>query len=293
MSKLSLLEKDPLKKYSPYIQLTRMKHPIGIWLLLLPCYWGLALNAQELPLKWWFLFFIGAFFMRGAGCTLNDLADQKFDRLVERTKNRPITSGLITSQQVLIFFALQCMAAFLIFLMLPFASQLWALAGLVLLIIYPFSKRFFPYPQLVLGFAFNIGVFVAWHITNKDFSPAIFLLYGAGIAWTLAYDTIYAFQDAVDDKKIGLNSTALQFSGAPHLFIGACYGVFLSLLLIFGYKTEQSILFFLICVLTFGLSYYIVYTLNPSDRSNCHTRFRWNQWIGLSVFISLLAGSLH
>ena len=202
--------------FQPYAQLMRLDRPIGWWLLLLPCWWGLFLaqSAQGggLPNLWFaFLFLLGAIIMRGTGCTLNDIVDRNYDGLVARTKGRPIPSGRVSVKQAFIFLVSQCLLGLVILLQFNFYTILLASASLLIVAIYPFMKRVTHWPQLVLGLAFNWGALVGWSAVQGSLAWPPLVLYLGGIFWTLGYDTIYAHQDKEDDVLIGVKSTALQF----------------------------------------------------------------------------------
>ncbi len=202
----------------PYLRLSRADRPIGTWLLLLPCWWGLLLGALAEPeLRGWLTAWIfvacalGAFLMRGAGCTWNDITDRDIDGQVDRTRNRPLAAGHVTVREAAIWMGIQALAAF--FILLTFNAAAIALGVLALLpvAIYPFAKRFTWWPQAFLGIAFNWGALLAWTAQTGSLAlPAVFL-YLAGISWTLFYDTIYAHQDREDDALIGVKSTARLF----------------------------------------------------------------------------------
>jgi 4-hydroxybenzoate polyprenyltransferase len=200
----------------PYAQLMRLDRPIGWWLLLLPCWWGLFLaqisGGGGLPNLWFaFLFLVGAIIMRGAGCTLNDIVDRKFDALVMRTRSRPIPSGRVSVSQAFVFLAVQCLIGLGILLQFNLYTIVLGSASLLIIAIYPFMKRITNWPQLVLGLAFNWGALVGWSAVQGSLAWPPLALYLGGIFWTLAYDTIYAHQDKEDDVLIGVKSTALQF----------------------------------------------------------------------------------
>jgi 4-hydroxybenzoate polyprenyltransferase len=204
------------RAFQPYAQLMRLDRPIGWWLLLLPCYWGLFLaqiaRGGGLPSLWFvFLFLLGAIIMRGAGCTLNDIVDRNYDGLVARTKGRPIPSGRVSVKQALFFLVSQCLLGLVILLQFNFYTIILASASLLIVVIYPFMKRITHWPQLVLGLAFNWGALVGWSAVQGSLAWPPLALYLGGIFWTLAYDTIYAHQDKEDDVLIGVKSTALQF----------------------------------------------------------------------------------
>lgn len=202
----------------PYLRLSRADRPIGTWLLLLPCWWGALLGALAAPdtAGWrtvWILLACsaGAWLMRGAGCTWNDISDRDIDGLVERTRNRPIPSGQVSLREALIWMGIQAAAAFLILLTFNGAAIALGILSLLPVTIYPFAKRFTWWPQVFLGLAFNWGALLAWTAQTGSLGWPAVLLYLAGIAWTLFYDTIYAHQDREDDALIGVKSTARLF----------------------------------------------------------------------------------
>ncbi len=200
----------------PYAQIARWERPIGWWLLLLPCWWGLLLaqvNADEIWPSLWFavLFFIGAVAMRGAGCTLNDIVDRNIDGSVARTKQRPLPSGRITVKKAFVFMGVQALVGLIVVLQFNTYTIVLAFASLGIVAVYPFMKRITYWPQFVLGLAFNWGALLGWTAVNGKLSASAILLYVSGILWTLAYDTIYAHQDKDDDVMIGVKSTALRF----------------------------------------------------------------------------------
>jgi 4-hydroxybenzoate polyprenyltransferase len=219
----------------PYAQLMRLDRPIGWWLLVIPCWWGLALGqiaaGGGVPNLWHaVLFLVGAIAMRGAGCALNDIADRDFDARVERTRNRPIASGRITRLQAFVCLALLSFAGLIILLQFNWYSVVLGVCSLAIVAVYPFMKRITHWPQAVLGLAFNWGALVGWSATHGALSVAALLLYGAGVSWTLAYDTIYAHQDKEDDVLIGVKSTALLFGANTTPWLAAFNGAALILM---------------------------------------------------------------
>jgi 4-hydroxybenzoate polyprenyl transferase len=216
---------------TPYLNLIRFDRPVGWILLLWPCLWGLAYAAKQstqgIPLSdlitYGITFTMGAFLMRSAGCIINDCVDRHLDKLVERTKNRPLASGAISIPKALIFAALLTLPALFIFISLPFKAQIASLWGVFLLFIYPFAKRWTHFPQFVLGLAFNSGILITWFCFHEALTLQCIALYGAGIFWTMAYDTIYAFQDVEDDIKVNIKSTAVLCQTYPKPFVGCCY----------------------------------------------------------------------
>jgi len=204
----------------PYLRLSRADRPIGTWLLLLPCWWGLFLSAvQKGRFGWEGLWIMigcgmGAWLMRGAGCTWNDITDRHFDGQVERTRSRPIPSGQVTAKKAAVWMVLQALIALCILLTFNTNAILLGFISLVPVAIYPFAKRFTYWPQVFLGIAFNWGALLAWTAHSGSLGLPAVLLYAAGLAWTLFYDTIYAHQDKEDDVMIGVKSTALLFGVA-------------------------------------------------------------------------------
>lgn len=210
----------------PYLRLSRADRPAGTWLLLLPCWWGVGLAAAADPkggslADLWIVLAcgIGAFLMRGAGCTWNDITDREFDAEVARTRSRPIPSGQVSVKQAAIWMVLQALIAFAVLLTLNAAAIGLGILALLPVVVYPFAKRFTWWPQVFLGIAFNWGALLAWaaHYGSLGWPPV--LLYLAGISWTLFYDTIYAHQDRDDDALIGIKSTARLFAENTHLWL--------------------------------------------------------------------------
>ena len=235
----------------PYLRLSRADRPIGTWLLLIPCWWGLTLGMLFDGQSGWHDAWIalgcaiGAWLMRGAGCTWNDITDQDFDGQVERTRSRPIPSGQVTTRQAVVWMIAQALLAFCILLTFNTVAILLGILALLPVAIYPFAKRFTWWPQVFLGLAFNWGALLAWtaHTGSLD-APAV-VLYLAGIAWTLFYDTIYAHQDTEDDALIGIKSTARLFgeNTAPWLrrFLMATVGL-MGIAVIFSGLENASVL---------------------------------------------------
>lgn len=275
-------------------RLGRFDKPIGTVLLLFPCWWGVALesgiNFSPFLL---FLFLAGALCLRTAGCIVNDILDRDIDRRVTRTKTRPLAAGELSVTTACIFMGFFLILGFIILLQLP--SRCWGLslffAGLAAL--YPLSKRVIPCPQLVLGFAFNSGILIgAAAVTPHWFHPASLFLYGAGILWTVAYDTIYALQDREDDQNLNIGSTALLFGSYVKPLVGLCYiGMHMLLgIVLFLISSEFSPFLGYGCILlSLGLSLYKLIYLDPKDPPACRHFFIANQWIGMLVFLALLS----
>ncbi|MGY6632760.1 MAG: 4-hydroxybenzoate octaprenyltransferase [Alkalilacustris sp.] len=221
----------------PYLRLSRADRPIGTWLLLVPCWWGALLAAAAQPatagaLTLWILAgcAAGAFLMRGAGCTWNDITDRHIDAQVARTRSRPLPSGQVTVRGALVWLVAQALLAFVILLTFNTAAIALGIASLALVTIYPFAKRFTWWPQVFLGLAINWGALLAWTAQTGSLALAPGLLYLSGIAWTLFYDTIYAHQDAEDDALIGVKSTALLFAARTRWWLWAFAGLAVALM---------------------------------------------------------------
>ena len=200
----------------PYLRLSRADRPIGTWLLFMPCLWGLALAAMEGGFRPWDLWLalscgVGAFLMRGAGCTWNDITDRDIDAQVARTRSRPLPSGQASLKGAYLWMVAQALIAAVILFTYNWLAVLLGVASLALVAIYPFAKRFTWWPQVFLGLAFNWGALLAYAAHSGEISAGGLLLYASGIAWTLYYDTIYAHQDIEDDALIGVKSTARLF----------------------------------------------------------------------------------
>ena len=219
----------------PYLRLARLDRPIGSWLLLIPCWWSLALAAGVahepalLPLNL-ALFFIGAFAMRGAGCTWNDITDRDLDARVERTRSRPIPAGQVSVKQAFAFLALQALLGLLVLLQFNRFAVLTGIASLLIVAIYPFMKRITWWPQVVLGLAFSWGALMGFAVTFGRLDATALVLYAGSIAWVIGYDTIYAHQDAEDDALIGVKSTARLFGRRTHQALVAFYALAVALI---------------------------------------------------------------
>ncbi|MEH7829138.1 4-hydroxybenzoate octaprenyltransferase [Gemmobacter denitrificans] len=290
----------------PYLRLSRADRPIGTWLLLLPCYWGLFLAAAADPagLGWYDLWIflgctLGAAIMRGAGCTWNDITDRDFDAAVARTRSRPIPSGQVSLRQAVIWMAVQCaIGAAILFTFPPMAIGL-GIGSLALVAIYPFAKRFTWWPQAFLGLAFNWGALVAWAAHDGSLSAAPVVLWLSGIAWTLFYDTIYAHQDKEDDALIGVKSTARLFGDAQ---TGVWLGRFLVISVLLAMLAAVLALvrgpilplgIALSGVWAFGLHLrWQLGQLDTTNTDNCLKLFRSNRDAGLILALFLAGAAL-
>jgi len=277
----------------PYLKLSRIDRPIGTWLLMFPCLWSIALAAPmgEFPNFWLFILFgIGALVMRSAGCTLNDIADRNFDAKVERTRKRPLPSGQVSLIQAIIWLCAQCLIGLLILLQFNLFAIALGIASLLLVAIYPFAKRFTYWPQLFLGLAFNYGALLGWATVMGSLSPAPIILYVAGIAWTLGYDTIYAHQDKEDDILIGVKSTALKFGSTTRRWLIGFYSLTIIGILASGYLLGLTTPFYTVMA---GAAVHLVWQLKMLDINNpdlCLILFKSNKIFGALVLIAIIAG---
>jgi len=281
-----------------FIELTRVKKPIGYMLLFWPCAWGLTLvydfsNNINLYFFYILLFFLGSVFMRSAGCIVNDILDRKFDKQVSRTKNRPIASGKISVMIGLFYAACLCTLAFLVLINFNYFTILIALASMPLAFTYPLMKRYTYWPQLFLGITFNYGLILGWTSIsgNIDIIPIVF--YFGAIFWTLGYDTIYGYQDIKDDEIIGLKSTSIKFKGTAKLFLTTCYIILILSLIIGGYLMEFNLIYFLFLIIpTVQLFLYQIKTFDLNDSNLCLKVFKSNNYFGLIIFCNLLIGKI-
>ncbi|MBO0332222.1 4-hydroxybenzoate octaprenyltransferase [Sneathiella sp. CAU 1612] len=277
----------------PYMKLSRLDRPIGTWLLLLPCLWSIALAAPagELPNIWYFILFsIGALVMRGAGCTLNDIADRDFDGKVERTRKRPLPSGQVTLLQAIFWLGLQCLIGLLILLQFNLFAILLGAASLVLVAIYPFAKRFTYWPQFFLGLAFNYGALLGWAAVKGSIETAPIIMYLGGIAWTLGYDTIYAHQDKEDDVLIGVKSTALKFGETTAYWLIGFYALIFVALLASGYLAGLTLPFYIFMAGAGAHLFCQIRTLDIDNTDLCLILFKSNKVFGLIVLVAIIAG---
>jgi 4-hydroxybenzoate polyprenyltransferase len=275
----------------PYLRLARIDRPIGIWLLMFPCWWSTALATPGWPDPWLLgLFAVGATLMRGAGCTLNDLVDRDFDARVARTAGRPIPSGAVRVHRAVFFMIALCLAALLVLLQFnAFAVALGA-SSLLLVAVYPFAKRVTYWPQAVLGLTFNWGALLGWAAVQGDLGWPAVVLYIAGLLWTLGYDTIYAHQDKVDDALIGIKSSARYLGAATPRWLWRFYAAALVLIAVAGSLADMGPAFYLMLALAGAHLAWQVHTLELDDPRSCLVRFRSNREFGWLVFLALLAG---
>ncbi len=277
------------KHITNFINVTRLNKPIGFLLLFWPCTWGLSLAFYFDKNFYTFcyyliLFFLGSVLMRSAGCIVNDIVDEKIDRKVSRTKNRPIASGNLKKTTAWIYVLILCLLAFVVLIQFNFLTISLGIFSMIFAFSYPFMKRFTYWPQLFLGFTFNWGIIMSWTAIENNISYLPLLLYCGAIFWTLGYDTIYGVQDISDDEVIGVKSTAIKFKDNLNLFVIVCYLLSLITIIIvmINLKINYSMVFLGIYFLTLLYQIKIFSLQNPS---NCLKAFKINNLSGLMVFL--------
>ena len=275
-----------------FIDLTRLKKPIGFMLLFWPCIWGLTLvydfsSSLNNYIFYSLLFLAGSILMRSAGCIVNDIIDKNFDKKVERTKNRPIASGKVSVKIAIVYSIILCGLAFLVLINFNKLTIYMALLSMPLAFTYPLMKRITYWPQLFLGITFNWGIIMSWTSMGYDISYNILTLYTAAIFWTLGYDTIYGAQDMSDDEIIGLKSTSIKFKKNIKFFVGSCY--FISVLLLsFLFLELIGVNFFTLFLFAFSLSlFYQLKTFKKEEQESCLMAFKINNLSGLILLLSI------
>ena len=282
-----------------FLELTRLKRPIGYMLLFWPCAWGLTLaydftSNYDLYFFYLFLFFLGSVFMRSAGCIINDIADKKFDQKVSRTKNRPIASGKISNILGLVYAAILCFCALLVLINFNNLTIILAFCSMPLAFTYPLMKRFTYWPQLFLGITFNYGLILGWTSIENEISIIPLVLYLGAIFWTLGYDTIYGYQDIADDEIIGVKSTSIKFKNNPKSFLFICYTITILSYLSLGYLMNVNYFFYVGAVLMiFHLFFYQLKSFDSKNVDNCLKVFKSNNSFGFIVLIFIFLGKYN
>ena len=284
-----------MNQFNLFVELTRLKKPIGYMLLFWPCSWGLTLAydfSSDLKIYFFYLllFFLGSVLMRSAGCIVNDVLDRKFDKKVFRTKDRPIASGKVSVKLALLYSGILCLIAFLVLINFNFFTIIIALASMPLAFTYPLMKRFTYWPQLFLGITFNYGLLLGWTSINEGISLIPIVFYLGAIFWTLGYDTIYGFQDIKDDEIIGVKSTSIKFKKNPKIFLSICYSITFLTILITGLIMYFNIVFFFGLILIAYLLYYQVKNFEQTNPNICLKIFKLNNLFGIAVFLNILIG---
>ncbi len=278
----------------PYLRLARADRPIGTWLLVLPCWWSVALATPTWPdVKMFALFAIGSLVMRGAGCTVNDIVDRDFDARVARTATRPIASGVVSVFKALVFLGLLLGLGLIVLLQFNAFAVTLGVSSLVLVVLYPFMKRFTYWPQLFLGLTFNWGALLGWVAVTGNLSPPAIALYAAGIFWTLGYDTIYAHQDKEDDIMIGVKSTALKFADATTPWLFGFYTATVILLGLAGFLAGLGWLFYLSLAVGGLHLIWQIKSVDITDPKNCLSRFKSNRDFGFIVLAGIIAAQTY
>ena len=277
-----------------FIELTRLKRPIGFMLLFWPCLWGLTLvyDFNSNLFNYFFysaLFLSGSILMRSAGCIVNDIADKNFDQKVERTKNRPIASGKVSVKLASTYALILCGIAFLVLINFNKLTILMALISMPLAFTYPLMKRITYWPQLFLGITFNYGLVLAWISISGEISIIPIIFYLGAIFWTLGYDTIYGYQDIKDDEIIGLKSTSIKFKGKEKKFLLSCYSIMLIFFIAGGYFMKfNDLYYFLILIPLAHLFFFQINNFRSKDPKNCLKLFKSNNFLGLMILLNFL-----
>jgi 4-hydroxybenzoate polyprenyltransferase len=276
----------------PYLRLARLDRPIGSWLLLMPCWWSVGLagmNQNHFPSVWHIvLFFIGAFAMRGAGCTWNDLVDRDLDEKVERTRSRPIPSKQVTVAQATLFMLAQALVGLLVLIQFNRFTVITGLASLLVIVIYPFMKRITYWPQIFLGLAFSWGALMGWPAAFGRLDWAPLILYAGSICWVIGYDTIYAHQDREDDLLVGIKSTALLFGEQTPMMLAGFYVAAVVLISAAGLMAGGGLIFTLGLIAFAAHLAWQVTRLDIDDPAHCLVLFKSNRDAGLILFGAML-----
>ena len=287
-----------MNQLNVFIELTRLKKPIGYMLLFWPCAWGLTLvydfnDNLNIYFFYLLLFFLGSVLMRSAGCIVNDILDKEYDKKVSRTRDRPLASEKISWKIALLYSGILCFLALLVLLNFNLFTIILALASMPLAFTYPLMKRYTYWPQLFLGITFNYGLILGWTSISAEISLIALIFYFGAIFWTLGYDTVYGYQDIKDDEIIGLKSTSIKFKGNSKQFLFICY-LILTLCLIFGgYLMEFNWIYFLFLIIP--IFHLFVYQLKSFDSENpeiCLKLFKSNNLFGLIVLITIILGKV-
>ena len=282
----------------PYLRLARADRPIGAWLLLLPCWWSAGLAAvnagSPYPNPWHVvLFFVGAFVMRGAGCTWNDILDRDLDAKVARTRSRPIPSGQVSVKAAAAFLVAQALVGLLVLLQFNRFTVLLGIASLGVVAIYPLMKRIIWWPQIILGFAFSWGALMGWAAVFSRLDAAALLLYAGSVAWVVGYDTIYAHQDREDDALVGVKSTARLFGARTRLALVCFYTIAVLLIGLSGAAAGAGPVFVVGCILFGAHLGWQIDRIDVDDPDLCLRLFKSNRDAGLILFASLIGDAAY
>ena len=275
----------------PYARMARFDRPIGTWLLLFPCWWSLSLAAEGWPNLYLILLFgLGALVMRGAGCTFNDITDRAFDGRVARTADRPIPSGAVSVLQAVLYMGALSLIGLTILLQFNRFAVIVGAASLILIVIYPFMKRITYWPQFFLGLAFNWGALLGWAAVRGDLGLPAYLLYAAGIFWTLGYDTIYAHQDKEDDALVDIKSLALKFGAATRPYLYAFYAAAIILMVASGWAAGLAWPFYALLAAGAVQLVWQARGIDLDDPVDCLAKFKSNRLFGWLLLAAMIAG---
>ena len=289
-----------MNQFNLFLELTRLKRPIGFMLLFWPCAWGLTLAydfSKEISLYFYYLvlFFLGSVLMRSAGCIINDITDKEFDKKVSRTKNRPIASGKISIILGSIYSTILCLLALLILINFNYLTIILAFCSMPFAFTYPLMKRYTYWPQLFLGITFNYGLILGWTSIENQVSIAPIIFYLGAIFWTLGYDTIYGYQDIIDDEIIGVKSTSIKFKKNPKKFLFICYSIttlsFIFLGVYMNFNLPSLILGPILIISHLFL--FQINSFNSKNVNQCLKIFKSNNSFGLLVIIFIILGKLN
>ena len=272
-----------------YIRLARLDKPIGIYLLLWPSLLGLLLGAisrGSIDFENILIVVVGSILVRSCGCVINDISDRNFDKVVERTKERPLASGNISLGEAWVFFIILSVASFSLLLATPLLTIKIALCVSLLIVLYPLSKRFLKAPQLILGITFGSGSVISYSLQSESFSLSIIILYIGLVAWIISFDSFYALEDIDDDKKIGINSTPILWGDKTIFIANVLHLIFYASLLLIAYLNEFSIFF----LFTMGILLLLLYYQNQLARKELYLNaFKTNNYIGLVAVLGFAA----
>tara|TARA_B100000780_G_scaffold231429_1_gene171233 strand:+ start:66 stop:929 length:864 start_codon:yes stop_codon:yes gene_type:complete len=287
-----------MKQLDLFIELIRLKKPIGFMLLFWPCAWGLTI-AYDLNKNlndyffYLILFFLGSILMRSAGCIVNDILDKELDKKVKRTKQRPVASGKISVKRGLFYVVLLCLLALAILLNFNTYTIFLALASMPLAFSYPLMKRYTYWPQLFLGITFNYGLILGWTSINSEINFIPLIFYFGAIFWTLGFDTIYGFQDIKDDEIIGIKSTSIKFKKNPKFFLLLCYLIFIISLISVGLLMKfNPVFYFFMIIPIIHLLFYQVTNFKVKSPKSSLKIFKSNNLLGMLILFNIIIGKI-
>ncbi len=282
------------EKLNAYEKLMRLDKPIGILLLLWPALWGLWFAAPRMQrLDILLIFVLGTILMRSAGCVINDYADRDIDPHVERTKNRPLATGLVSPKEALIIAAILLLLSFVLVLFLNKFTIALSVVALVAAASYPYSKRFFPLPQAWLGIAFGMSILMAFTAYRNNLPPIAWWLFVANIFWAIAYDTEYAMVDRDDDMRLNVKSSALLFGVFDVAAVMACHVLFIAIMAGIGLWTKLGVAYYVGLALACGMILHQYQLIKTRNRDKCFAAFQNNNWVGMAIFAGLALDMYH